>query len=86
MTPRSAGFALLVTFMLACSESKKEPDPPPPPVAELSNQELIAIEGTPGSTPPLTDATEPPSAPFPGLEGAPGPSPAYGPVNAPVRV
>jgi protein-disulfide isomerase len=49
-------------------------------------QETIALEGTPGSTPPLTDATQPAPAPVEGLDGAPGPSPAYGPVSAPVYV
>ena len=86
MMPRSAALVLVCAFLLACSEKKKEPEPPPAPVAELSNQETIALEATPGSTPSLTDTTEPAPAPVAGLPGAPGPSPAYGPVNAPVRV
>jgi len=86
MTFRPFALVLLaVATVVACSESKKE-EPPPPPVAELAMQETIALEGTPGSTPPLTDATEPAPAPVEGLDGAPGPSPAYGPVSAPVYV
>ena len=72
--------------VLGCSEAKKEPEPPPQPVAELTPPEVQALEHTPGSTPPLADASEPAAAPGSGLAGAPGPSPAYGPVNAPVRV
>jgi protein-disulfide isomerase len=85
MTSRCLVLMLLVAAVVACSESKKE-EPPPPPVAELGMQETIALENTPGSTPPLADATEPAPAPMEGLEGAPGPSPAYGPVAAPVYV
>jgi len=85
MTLRHLAFVLLAAAAIACSEAKKE-DPPPPPVSELSMQETLALEGTPGSTPPLTDATEPAPAPVEGLDGAPGPSPAYGPVTAPVYV
>jgi protein-disulfide isomerase len=55
-------------------------------VAELSSAAVLALEQTPGSTPALEDATEPPPAPVAGISGAPGPSPAYGPVDAPVRV
>jgi protein-disulfide isomerase len=51
-----------------------------------SFQELIAIEGTPGSTPPLEDATEPPAAAVAGVDGTPGASAAFGPIDAPVRV
>ena len=86
MMLRVAGLVIFVVSMVACSESKKEPEPPPAPVAELSNEETIALEHTPGSTPAFPDATEPAPAPVAGLGGAPGPSPAYGPVNAPVRV
>ncbi len=82
---RWSSLALVVTAIVACSESKKE-EPPPTPVAELTNQQLIAIENQPGNTPPLADAIEPAPGPVAGLEGAPGPSPAFGPVNAPVRV
>ncbi len=52
----------------------------------LTPQELSGLETTPGSTPPLTHAVEPPSAPVPGLGGTPGASPAYGPEDAPVRI
>jgi protein-disulfide isomerase len=76
---------LSLTASVACSGPQKDKEPPPP-VAELSVQEVIAIEATPGSTPPLEDATEPTPAVVAGTPGAPGPSPAYGPVNAPVRV
>lgn len=86
MTLRSIGFVLLLALIVACSKATEKEAEPPPPVAELSNQELLALEQTPGSTPPLSDATDPAPAAVAGLEGAPGPSPAYGPINAPVRV
>ena len=86
MTSRFLALVLLLATAIACSESKKKEEPPPPPVSELSMQETIALEGNPGSTPPLADATEPAPAPMEGLDGAPGPSPAYGPVAAPVYV
>lgn len=54
--------------------------------AKLSLNEITALEQTPGSTPALGHAVESPSAPVPGLPGMPGPSPAFGPVDAPVRV
>lgn len=84
MTFRSTALALFLVAPLACSRAPEEA--PPPPVVELSIQELIALEGTPGSSGPLKDAIEPASAPLEGVEGTPGPSPAYGPVDAPVRV
>jgi protein-disulfide isomerase len=86
MTSRPFALVLLLATAIACSESKKKEEPPPPPVAELNMQETIALEANPGSTPPLTDATVPAPAPMEGLEGAPGPSPAYGPASAPVYV
>ena len=52
----------------------------------LSPQELIALEHTPGSTPPLAQAIEPASLSVAKLRGTPGPSPAYGPEDAPVRI
>jgi protein-disulfide isomerase len=88
MIRREAWFVLSIALAAACSGSKtQEPPPPPtPPVAELSNQEVLALEQTPGSTPALADATEPASAPVAAIAGTPGPSPAYGPLDAPVRV
>lgn len=77
---------VLVTAALACSSAERQETAPAAPVAELSNQETIAIENTPGSTPPLADATEPAPAAVAGVDGAPGPSPAFGPPSAPVRV
>jgi protein-disulfide isomerase len=82
----------LVVSAVACSSAEKTEAPPPAPapvaepVAELSNQETIALEGRPGSTPPLEDATEPAPPPVAGVDGTPGPSPAFGPPTAPVRV
>jgi protein-disulfide isomerase len=52
----------------------------------LTAQELIALERTAGSTPPLAQAVESAPAPVAGLGGTPGPSPAYGPEEAPVRI
>jgi protein-disulfide isomerase len=85
MMIRTGLLALALLVPVACSRTPEEA-PPPPPVAELPMQELIALEGKVGETPPLVDAIEPPPAPVEGIEGKPGPSPAYGPVNAPVRV
>jgi protein-disulfide isomerase len=79
--------SLVALAAVACSkEPEKAPPPPAEPIAELSAQEVIALEGTPSSTPSFEDETEPPSAKVEGLEGAPGPSPAMGPIDAPVRV
>jgi protein-disulfide isomerase len=77
---------MLLVSAFACGSGETQEAPPPPPVAELSNQETIAIEGTPGSTPALDDATEPAPPPVAGIDGTPGPSPAFGPSTAPVRV
>jgi protein-disulfide isomerase len=85
MVLRVVGIALLALGVLACSQAEKEA-PPPEPVAELSIQDTLALERTPGSTPPLPEGKEAAPAAVAGLEGAPGPSPAYGPVDAPVRV
>ena len=85
MTPRVVALALALLAPIACSGPAKEPEPPPP-AAELTSPDVLALEGTPGSTPAFSDAIEPPPAAAPDLGGAPGPSPAYGPVNAPVRV
>lgn len=83
---RWIALAVSLTIVLGCSRSEEAPAPPPPPVAELSTQELIAIENRPGSTPPLTDTREPAPAALPDLPGTPGPSPAFGPADAPVYV
>lgn len=87
MTQRLLFLPLVLLAAIACSkEPEKAPPPPPEPIAELSAQEVIALEQTPASTPSFEDETEPPSAKVDGLEGAPGPSPAMGPIDAPVRV
>jgi protein-disulfide isomerase len=52
----------------------------------LTPQELIGLERTPGSTPPLPQGVEPAPAAVAGLGGIPGPSPACGPEDAPVRI
>src|SRR6185436_808482 len=52
----------------------------------LTTQELIGLERTAGSTPPLPHEVEPATAPVAGIAGTPGPSPAFGPENAPVRI
>ena len=71
------------------------PSPPPAAAAPVSTplavnpltpQELIALERVPGQTPPLPHGVEPAPRAVTGLEGTPGPSPAYGPENAPVRI
>jgi protein-disulfide isomerase len=62
------------------------PAPTPVSVTPLSPQELIALERVPGKTPPFPHGVEPAPGAVAGLAGTPGPSPAYGPENAPVRV
>ncbi len=89
-------FLLAIVFLVACSKPSSETSAPQPAanqisaartsVPQLTAQELIAIEGTPGSTEPLGAGIEPAPAPVAGIEGIPGPSPAYGPENAPVRI
>lgn len=62
------------------------PAPTPVPAVPLTRQELIGLERTVGSTPPLPHGVEPAPAPVAGLAGTPGASPAYGPEDAPVRI
>jgi protein-disulfide isomerase len=91
----------LLTLAAGCASAAKKPvtitpSPSPSPTTSatlmseepprLTPQELIALERAPGSTPPLTQAVERPPAPVAGLGGTPGPSPAYGPEDAPVRI
>jgi len=85
MTRCCISLALVVAFV-DCSSPERKEEPPPAPVAELPSQEILALEKTPGSTPPLMDATQAVPALMAGLDGAPGPSPAYGPASAPVYV
>jgi protein-disulfide isomerase len=85
MTFRPLLVALAVSTAVSCSGGPTE-EPPAEPAAPMSNQELIALEATPGSSPALRGATEPAPAPVAGLAGAPGPSPAVGPAAAPVYV
>jgi len=77
---------LLLVAFVACSHEEQKDPAPPAPVEKLSGDEVIALEQTPGSTPALTDAIEAAPAPIEGIEGTPGPSPAYGPAAAPVRL
>jgi len=90
-----------VIALVACDRpgTQNEPAPPtstvpttiapastlPSPQA-LSADEMKALEGSPASTPPLVDAIAPPTVAVDGLEGVPGPSPAFGPPDAAVRV
>ena len=59
---------------------------PEAPGVPLTGPQLIALESTPGSTPALTGDVEPAPAPVAGIAGTPGPSPAHGPADAPVRI
>jgi protein-disulfide isomerase len=54
--------------------------------AALGPDGLKALEAQPASTPPLADAVAPPAPPYGDLPGVAGPSPAFGPPDAPVRV
>jgi protein-disulfide isomerase len=89
----------LVAFVAGCSSSSSKvpvtiasPTPPASPTLaseeppRLTNQELIALERSAGSTPPLAQEVEPSPPPVAGLDGTPGVSPAYGPEDAPVRI
>jgi len=82
----SAFAVLLLTVLVSCATDPQKEPVPPPPVAQLSGDEVLALEQAPGNTPALADATEPAPAPVEGIEGTPGPSPAFGPAGAPVRV
>ena len=82
-----SGFAvLLLAVLVSCATDPQQEPVPPAPVATLSGDEVLALEQAPGSTPALTEATEPAPAPVEGIEGTPGPSPASGPRGAPVRL
>jgi protein-disulfide isomerase len=86
MILRSLALSLVVLTAACSKEPEKAPPPPPEPVAELSSQEVIALEQSPSSTPSFEDETEPTPAKVDGVDGTPGPSPAIGPIDAPVRV
>jgi protein-disulfide isomerase len=87
---------VLLALAAGCSSSTaKKPDtiPTSPGTTLMSEeplrltpQELITLERTPGSTPPLAQMVEPRPVPVAGFGGIPGPSPAYGPEDAPVRI
>jgi protein-disulfide isomerase len=70
----------------AATPTGATPAPTPASTATLTRQELIALERVAGSTPPLPHAVEPASLLIAKLGGTPGPSPAHGPEDAPVRV
>ena len=48
--------------------------------------DILALEHQPGVSPALPQVSVPPGPAYPGLSGAPGPSPAMGPNAAPVKV
>jgi protein-disulfide isomerase len=62
------------------------PAPTPVPTVALTGPQMAALERAAGSTPPLRHDVEPAPAPVAGLGGTPGPSPGFGPENAPVRI
>jgi protein-disulfide isomerase len=99
--PITAALMAAVAFGAAGCASRSPaqstaPSPPPPaaaapvatpvPVVPLTPQELVALERVPGKTPALSHEVEPAPAAVAGLPGTPGPSPAYGREDAPVRV
>jgi protein-disulfide isomerase len=49
-------------------------------------EEILLLEQHPGATLALPQVEVPPGPAYPNLPGAPGPSPAMGPANAPVKV
>jgi protein-disulfide isomerase len=77
---------ILLAVAAGCSGREESPSATTTTTHQMTPQDLIAIEQTPGVTPPLEDATEPAPNPVAGLEGAPGPSPAFGPADAAVYV
>jgi predicted DsbA family dithiol-disulfide isomerase len=93
---RKMTIGALTVFALAagCSPGARKPAAAitnPPKLASqeplaLTPRELIALERTPGSTPPLAHGVEPAPAAVWGLGGTPEASPAYGPEDAPVRI
>lgn len=74
------------------TEVAATPDPSEPNSSEggvsmlLSYEEIIELESSPGATPPLPVQSVAPGPHHPGLEGAPGPSPAAGLPDAPVHI
>jgi len=82
--------ALCVAVGLGCDRTAPEPPPAPPSTTlariDMPRPDTKALESAPGSTPALATTIAPPTAPLPGLAGTPGPSPAAGPLDAPVRV
>jgi protein-disulfide isomerase len=84
-------FLALVALGLGCERGASEAPPATPTTtiaaaAGSARPDTKALENAPASTAPLDDTVAPATAPLPGLPGAPGPSPAAGPLNAPVRV
>ena len=96
MTNTTIRILALLAFAAGCSSSAVQTpaaattSPAPAPLSRvppaLTPRELIPLEATPGSTPPLVQAVEPASAPVAGLGGTPESSPAFGPEDAPVRI
>ena len=70
----------------ATTTTNAAPSPAPEETPALTQQELIALERTPGKTPSLAQAIEPATLPVARIGGTPGTSPAYGPEDAPVRI
>ncbi|MGM0574655.1 MAG: DsbA family protein [Myxococcota bacterium] len=67
----------------AAAEEEAEPSEPAKP---LSQKEMKDLEGQPGATDALSGHTVEPGPAHESLEGKPGPSPALGPDDAPVKV
>jgi protein-disulfide isomerase len=58
----------------------------PATAAGNDNERMKQLEASPGLTPPLAYGIAPPLAKHPSLQGRPGPTPAVGPADAPVKV
>jgi protein-disulfide isomerase len=77
--------------MLLLAHGDTHAAPPAPPSTagapmSMPGADPRTLESTPASTPALDDVVAPATAPVPDLPGAPGPSPAAGRLDAPVRV
>src|SRR5262245_19284204 len=81
--------AALCVLGVGCDPAPSET--PPAPTTTIARMGSVrsdtkALESAPGSTAPLATTIAPAPAALPGLAGAPGPSPAAGSLDAPVRL
>ncbi|MGH7895435.1 MAG: hypothetical protein ACREQL_12260, partial [Candidatus Binatia bacterium] len=69
MTLRSLAIATLAALVVACAGPVDDTPATTTTTRQLTAQDLVALEATPASTPPLAHGVEPAPAPVPGLPG-----------------